>query len=354
MGPLERHAHAQPDAPCLADAARALTWGEWDARSAALAAGLADTAGIAAGDRVVLALGNVVEWFELSFALAKLGASEVAAPPGLDAGALAALAADAGAVAVATAAGLATGGGAAVPLASLAVPGAAPQPGGHAPPGVSLAYAAAPAPPGWERHERTLGPERAAAAAGVVGDLLQRTGARARTHLVAAPLAEGPPAMHAQLALALGGSVTLLGAFEPSAALALIEEHAIAHTYLTPAMVAALTALPAAEQERWDTSSLDVVLVGGPLDPDTTEAAIDLFGEDAVHTVAGDARTGPIAVLRPEEQLERAGAAGRPLAAVTLTPAGDGTLTLDSPLAADGARELRGRLDEEGYLWLAT
>jgi long-chain acyl-CoA synthetase len=156
--------------------------------------------------------------------------------------------------------------------------------------------------------------------------------------------------MLAQLTLAAGGSLVLMPSFEPQAALALIDESAVAATYLTRDMVQAMTGLPAADLERFDTSSLDAAIVGDALDP---EPAIDLFGEDCLHTLAGDSRSGPLALLEPAGQRERPGSLGRPLAGVRLTPAGEGELALDSPLAADGVRSVRGRLDDAGHLWPA-
>lgn len=345
MGSLERHALARPGEVCLADPARELTWAGWNARANALAAGLHDALGIGAGARVVLHLENSVTWFELSFALAKLGASEIAAAPEWPEAIVAEVAADAGAVAVATADGV---GG--LPYTELAVAGAPPREAGRAHTAATVAYAVA-GDSSFERLERRLDPARVAQAALVIGDLLGRLGAGAAgRHLVAAPLSDGPPAMLAQLTLAAGGSLVLMPAFDPEAALALIDSRAVTATYLGPGMVQAMTALPAIELERWDTSSLDAVVAGEALEP---ELAIDLFGENCLHTLAGDSRTGPVALLDPAGQREQPASLGRPLAGVHLEPAGDGELALSSPLAADGVSRLRGRLDADGHLWPA-
>ncbi|GEL25227.1 fatty-acyl-CoA synthase [Pseudonocardia sulfidoxydans NBRC 16205] len=65
-------AGARPDSTALTFDGRDMTFGELDARSTALAAGLA-AAGFRKGDRVSVIMYNRLEWIELFFALAKLG-----------------------------------------------------------------------------------------------------------------------------------------------------------------------------------------------------------------------------------------------------------------------------------------
>jgi long-chain acyl-CoA synthetase len=79
------HGARRPDAPALEAGGRSLTFAELDARSSQAAHALA-AAGVGAGDRVAFIDKNGLEYFEVTFGLAKLGAVGVAvnwrlAPP---------------------------------------------------------------------------------------------------------------------------------------------------------------------------------------------------------------------------------------------------------------------------------
>src|SRR5207247_1336867 len=73
---LRAKARTHPNKPFLRCGAERFTYGEADARTDRVAAGLAE-AGIAAGDRVAVMASNRTEMVELFFALAKLGAVHV-------------------------------------------------------------------------------------------------------------------------------------------------------------------------------------------------------------------------------------------------------------------------------------
>ncbi|HKE77122.1 MAG TPA: long-chain-fatty-acid--CoA ligase [Acidimicrobiales bacterium] len=79
------HGAARPDAPALILGDRTVTFGELDRRSSRAAQALRE-AGVGAGDRVAFIDKNGVEWFDVTFGLAKLGAVNVSvnwrlAPP---------------------------------------------------------------------------------------------------------------------------------------------------------------------------------------------------------------------------------------------------------------------------------
>jgi acyl-CoA synthetase (AMP-forming)/AMP-acid ligase II len=65
-----RHGQARPDDPALADGERAhATWGEFAARSAAVAAALRDDFGLSPGDRVAIVMRNRPEYLEALFGI---------------------------------------------------------------------------------------------------------------------------------------------------------------------------------------------------------------------------------------------------------------------------------------------
>src|SRR5262245_8972832 len=82
---VREHGSARPEATALVFGDDAVTFGELDRRSSQVAQALR-AAGVGSGDRVAFVDRNGVEWFEVTFALAKLGAVNVSvnwrlAPP---------------------------------------------------------------------------------------------------------------------------------------------------------------------------------------------------------------------------------------------------------------------------------
>lgn len=73
---IRRNAQAFPAAPAVVGEGRAITYGELDARSSRLAAGLV-AAGLRAGDRVAYLARNATEYWELFFGAAKAGVAVV-------------------------------------------------------------------------------------------------------------------------------------------------------------------------------------------------------------------------------------------------------------------------------------
>ena len=319
-GSPEHRADATPDAPCLSDdLGGRRSRREWDRRADAVAARL-DAHGVAPGDRVAFAPPAGVALLDATLALAKLGASAVLLPPGV---------------------APERAGAAAVPPALLdpgpavATPGGAapdPRPGEGAPrrltgtfptPESVLFTAGRTGPP--KAVVRRLDPARTAAVARTLADLVGRLGlGPGHAHLLAGPPARSSPLFWAQLVLALGGRVHVAQRSGPERLLAAVDAEAIQSTFLGPDDLVALAALPVDEQERHDTSSLDLVLTGdGPLSPAAFTAAEDLLGLDVARDVYATAETGPVAVD------------GIPLAGVDVEQRG-GTLWVRSPLLADG------------------
>jgi long-chain acyl-CoA synthetase len=82
---VRNHAAARPDAPALLFEGRTVTFGELDRRSSQVAQALR-ALGVSAGDRVAFLDKNGLEWYEVTFGVAKLGAVNVSvnwrlAPP---------------------------------------------------------------------------------------------------------------------------------------------------------------------------------------------------------------------------------------------------------------------------------
>src|ERR671937_2278371 len=79
---IEARAGDHPDRTLLVASGRALTYGQVDAKAAALAAALAEL-GIGLGDRIAIVMPNLPEWIIALLAGAKLGATVVPLNPKL-------------------------------------------------------------------------------------------------------------------------------------------------------------------------------------------------------------------------------------------------------------------------------
>jgi o-succinylbenzoate---CoA ligase len=102
------------------------------------------------------------------------------------------------------------------------------------------------------------------------------------------------------------------------------------------------------------------LLGGGPVPRDLLEWSAER-GLPVLQTYGMTQTSSQIATLRAAEAVARSGSAGRPLPGVELSISGEGEILVRGPMVAPGALDPedrwlhtgdRGRLDEEGYLWV--
>ena len=182
-------------------------------------------------------------------------------------------------------------------------------------------------------------------------------------HLVCAPLSHSAPLRFALYTLLAGGTVVIPPKFDPPTVGRLIDE-GITTTFMAPAHLQRLLdqAPPAAPRMRW------VAHAGASCPPQVKEAAIALFGEDAVVEFYGSTE-GQFTVCRSQEWRTRPGTVGRarPGRALTVVV---GQIWCRVPAHArfeywgDPAKTAAtwdgdwftvgdlGRLDSDGYLYL--
>lgn len=342
-GSLEWLADQQPDAIAVVDArtGRTLTRAAHETSAAALADGLAVEHAITGGSRVGLRLPAGPELLVAQYALAKLGAAPLVLDARRPADEARRLAAAAGAVLLVTDAlpGVASPG--AVP--ELPASGLGPLIGRHVggerrlsgeqPPADGIQATDGDAgPPVLLLRRRT--PERVARLGAAVGDLLGRAGLpTGGVHLLGAAASAGEPQFWASVALLTAGTVVTQPDPDPAAVLETLGAHEVTSAVFTPAELRALTALPADVTDEADLTTLQRVLITGPVDAALADAAADLLGEDVAHVLLTTAQTGPFA-LAPAGEAVADGV--RPLAGVTVTATPGGDLLVASPLAADG------------------
>ena len=199
-------------------------------------------------------------------------------------------------------------------------------------------------------------------------------------HVVAGPLYHAGPQGYAALTLYAGGTVELLGAWDASEFLRVVEERSGTTSFLTPAHFIRLLEVPEDERSRRDLGSLrHVIHAGAPCPVGVKRRIIEWWDHTEVWEVYGMSEGGATRVSAIE-WLERPGTVGLPwpgtevriLDPTTLEPVGPGVDGLiyvrpprgrfhyhDDPEKTDGAWHGDaftvgdvGHLDAEGWLHL--
>ena len=199
--------------------------------------------------------------------------------------------------------------------------------------------------------------------------------------LVPGPLYHTGPFINARQTLLSGGTVILMGHFDASQALALIEKHHVAWVNFVPTMMHRIWRLPEAERSARDLSSLRIVMSSGAGCPAWLKRAwIEWLGPERIHEAYGGTERIGGTLITGTEWLEHPGSVGRPtggrririldsdgndlppgeLGEIYMMPAaGPGTtyryLGASARATADGWESLgdMGWLDEDGYLYIA-
>jgi acyl-CoA synthetase (AMP-forming)/AMP-acid ligase II len=345
----------------LVDERGLMSFTELDARSDAIARGLIET-GVHVGDTVAVLCRNHRGFFEITGALAKLGANALYLNTGFAAPQIRAvmerehaivLVHDAEFDALASAAPNATRflawtddtnrAGALRTLDDLA--------DRHA------------AGPRLERPPRdgriiiltsgTTGPPKGAlvastphAGAGIA--LLERLPYRAREKMViAAPCFHAWGFANATTSLLLGDTMVLDRQFDPQRALALIAQYRAAVFVAVPVMLLRLLELPAEVQAQYDTSSLRFVpLSGSALPGDLATHFMDKFG-DVIYNLYGSTEVGSVSVAMPADLRAAPATAGRPPVGTRIRFLDDNGR--DVPSGRSGRIFVRGPLTFSGY-----
>jgi long-chain acyl-CoA synthetase len=172
----------------------------------------------------------------------------------------------------------------------------------------------------------------------------------------------------------------LLPRFAPEGLLRAIEQHRLTHLHMVPTMFIRLLKLPQAVRERYDLSSLELVVHGAaPCPPEVKRRMLDWWGP-VIREYYGSTEAGIVSVVDADEWLARPGTVGRPIAGTRvavydenahLLPAGESgeiymTLNAITDFTYHNADEKRreiargdmvtngdvGCLDADGYLFL--
>ncbi len=134
-------------------------------------------------------------------------------------------------------------------------------------------------------------------------------------HLVTGPLYHAAPVGFAVMDLLNGAPLVLMPRWDPATALRLIEERSIRHTHVVPTMFVRLLRLPDEVRERFDPSSLSLVLHGAaPIAPSVKRQMIEWWGPVLVE-YWGASESGVVTLVDSADWLAHPGTVGRAIPA---------------------------------------
>ncbi len=131
-------------------------------------------------------------------------------------------------------------------------------------------------------------------------------------HLVTGPLYHTGPASYAQMHLLVGATVVLMSHFDARTALQLIERHRVTNTFMVPTHFTRILQLDEAERQRYDLSSVRLVLhSAAPCPVHVKRGILAVFPPGSVTEFYG-ASEGGFTKISAEEWLAKPGSVGRP------------------------------------------
>jgi acyl-CoA synthetase (AMP-forming)/AMP-acid ligase II len=159
---------------------------------------------------------------------------------------------------------------------------------------------------------------------------------------------------------AIGATMVLPERFDPEESLELIETHRATAASLVPVMIKRITSLPKEVRDRYDLSSLRVLLASGSaMSPELRSAARDTFG-DVLYDLYGSTEIGWVTIATPEDMRAKPKTVGRPVPGIDIAvfgengeklPAGQtGELFIKSDILFEGYTSGESKAERSGYM----
>ena len=131
-------------------------------------------------------------------------------------------------------------------------------------------------------------------------------------YLMPAPLYHSSPLRFAMSMQHVGATLIVMERFDAGLALALCERYRVTHAHFVPTMLVRLLKLDKAERERYDLSSIKIIVHGaGPCAPEVKRAALNWFGPILEESYGGTEGNG-LTMISSAEWLLHPGSVGRP------------------------------------------
>jgi fatty-acyl-CoA synthase/long-chain acyl-CoA synthetase len=322
---LDGHALVHPNKTAVICGERSLTYAEFNSRARRVANALS-TLGVQVGDRVAVMAHNSIELLEVSAGLSKLSSIGVLLNYRLRAHEIAYIVNDCQARAVVAGAELVS----VIEQARARFEGT-----------VTCIGLDEQLPAGWLNYEQVLAQASEEAPPAVIGlsstmsytsgttgkpkgayrpngvpvqDIILAVQAfelsNAEVHLLAGPYYHSAPSFFAALHTLLGATTVIETHFDPIEALQLIDRHKITTTFLPPILLQRLCDVPQDTFNRYNTSSLHAIILGGAPCPYALKVRANERLGACLWEFYGATETGIVTLLRPEDQLRKPGSCG--------------------------------------------
>ena len=132
-------------------------------------------------------------------------------------------------------------------------------------------------------------------------------------YLSPAPLYHAAPLVYSMSMHRLGATVVVMEKFDPQLCLQLIERHRVSHAQFVPTMFVRMLKLPPDERERYDVTSLQLVMhAAAPCPVSVKRQMLEWWGPIIHEYYSGTEDIGST-YISPEEWLAHPGSVGRPL-----------------------------------------
>jgi acyl-CoA synthetase (AMP-forming)/AMP-acid ligase II len=132
-------------------------------------------------------------------------------------------------------------------------------------------------------------------------------------YLTTGPLYHSGPGGFMGIAIAMGQTVVVQRKFDAEDWLRLLETYQATSTFSAPTPIRMITNLPAEVKQRYDTSSMRVMIANAaPWSFALKQRYVEDFPPESLFEVYGSTELGVNTVLRPEDQMRKPGSCGKP------------------------------------------
>ena len=132
-------------------------------------------------------------------------------------------------------------------------------------------------------------------------------------YLTSGPLYHSGPSAFMAAGLAFGQTIVVQRKFDPEDWLRLVDTYRVSSTFSAPALIRMVCALPAEVKQRYDRSSMRVMLANAaPWSFALKQQYVADFPPESLWEVYGSTELGVDSVLEPKDQLRKPGSCGKP------------------------------------------
>jgi acyl-CoA synthetase (AMP-forming)/AMP-acid ligase II len=148
----------------------------------------------------------------------------------------------------------------------------------------------------------------------VIGALLNLFGyTPADIYITSGPLYHSGPGAFMAASQAFGQTVVVQRRFDPEDWLRLVDKYKVSSTFSAPALVRMICALPAEVKDRYDRSSMKIMLANAaPWSFALKQQYVADFPPESLFEIYGSTELGVDTVLEPKDQMRKPGSCGKP------------------------------------------